>query len=143
LAALVGGLMFCIAVRCRDVPNFAYGLTNVHRFIAGLVIVVRVFVYLVGHVPPISLLGRFATRRFIIPGYDVMFAAPALAGAVACLGPELLMWVGVLPVAAVPLSTAATIWIVLAVPPDLETWHYTGHFRIPTDTGRQRDVVRA
>ena len=92
----------------------------------------RVVLYVVGYAPPINLVGRFMTGRWIIPGYDVV-----------CLP---MLWVGLADIAALsvigsgpelnmvmaPLLAATQVLIVCLSPPDLETWRLTAPCRILT-----------
>lgn len=128
VAATVGWLMYAVAYFNRDDSDVVDGLMFFHRLVAFAVLA-RVVVYVIDHYPPISLLGRWATRRFFVPGYDKVFVAPLVAGLTAYFLPGLLNRAGVSPLAAVPIATAATLWIAAAMPPKWEDWHYTGHFR--------------
>jgi hypothetical protein len=95
--------------------------------------------------PPLSLLGRVARRRPIIPGYDKVFVAPLLALLVA-------VPLGCVALAAAPilggygsetlLSAAVTLtwWILVGMGPGLEAWRLTGNCRI-VRSRFQKDMV--
>jgi hypothetical protein len=130
VGAIVAWLMFCAASREPNERDAASGLLVVHGFLAVLAVAARFLLYFAEHLPPISLLGRIATRRWIIPRYDVIYVAPLIAAAVAYAMPTLLTWrFNVPPITAIPLSTAATITLAFGLPPKWEEWHLTGHYR--------------
>ncbi len=89
--------------------------------------------------PPISLRGRIATGRWIIPGYDRVFIAPILILITVIAITEALLSMRLTPISLVPAITMFVLMFLLTVPyPSLEKWHYTGHFRIRHGkTGRQ------
>jgi hypothetical protein len=78
-AVVVGWLFFCVAWQSRDAIQLEQGLQNALGLIAAVAIGGRILTYVVGYMPPISLLGRAFTGRWIIPGYDIVFAAPLAA----------------------------------------------------------------
>ncbi|HVT30940.1 MAG TPA: hypothetical protein VHE81_23240 [Lacipirellulaceae bacterium] len=127
-----------------DTTDYTGGLVLAHGLIAFIAIAVRTIAYLAGHLPPISFVGRFATRRWIIPGYDAMFVAPLAALLVALALPQLLLTTGIPAVFAVPFIFAVTIWCCIGLRPTIVEWHYTGHFRIPMGRpGARQLFVRA
>jgi hypothetical protein len=87
-------------------------------------------IYTIGYAPPISLLGRLATGRLVIPGYDVVFAAPLAVAMVAWLLPEAAVGIAVPSLIAIPVTAAIAVWLSLALPPRRAVWHYTGQHRI-------------
>lgn len=58
--------------------------------LASLIAAARLMRYCWGHLPPISPLGRIATGRWIIPGYDKVFVSPAGTILVAAIAPSIL-----------------------------------------------------
>jgi len=133
-AALVGVLVcwlyVCVGYQLQGIPRFSAGMSNAATSIATAVALVRIAIYVVGFVPPITLLGRLATGRLIIPGYDVVFAAP--------LAVLLIAWVmvdggasaGIPPLIYGPAAAGVAVWLALALPPRREVWQLTGHHRI-------------
>jgi hypothetical protein len=82
----------------------------------------RTTLYTIGHSSPISLFGRIATGRLIIPGYDRVFAAPLAAVLVARLLPASLGAMG-LPIGmVVPITLSAALVPLLCAGPDLRDW---------------------
>jgi hypothetical protein len=82
------------------------------------------------YLSPISLAGRFATGRWIIPAYDRVFLAPALMVAAVCLVPRVLIGAGI----GYPLVNALTSSIVASIAltagPSVRRWILTGGHRI-------------
>jgi hypothetical protein len=129
VAATVGWMLYAVASASDDAAEAELGLRVWCWMIATIVIAVRLGGYVVEHLPPLSLLGRWKWKRWVIPGYDIVFLAPLAAGVAAYLLPSLLIRWGVSTLAALPIATAVTIWLAAALPPKWEVWHYTGHHR--------------
>jgi len=90
----------------------------------------RVLGYCANHLSPISLLGRIATGRLIIPGYDRVFVAPLC---VLVVGHGLEFATKAMefpPHVALPASVAVVSWLVLSLGPSWEEWHLTGSHRL-------------
>ena len=83
-----------------------------------------------GHPPPISLLGRIATGRLIIPGYDRLYLGGLVSIAVFTLVAAPLVANGWLGLLAGGVALAAALSALVLLTPDLETWRLTGHHRI-------------
>ncbi len=131
IGLLVGGIFYGVAIHFREEPGFVRGVLTFHGLFAIICVGVRLGIYLGRCRPPISLLGRVATRRLIIPGYDIVFVGPLVAVLAAVAVPPILMWIGIGPGLAFPLSTAVTVWLALTLPPPLKRWYFTGHYQIP------------
>jgi hypothetical protein len=124
-------VIFLQTVLFKDDKDVAHIPTHLYDLSVLLMVAGRVFAYIVvGYLPPISLRGRLATGRWIIPGYDQVFVAPLLA----VLAGLILLWalplVGVQLALAAAVALAVSLFLVLAVGPDLLTWRLTGHHRI-------------
>ena len=80
--------------------------------------------------PPLSILGRLFNGYLLIPGYDVVFIAPAaaLVSSVAIFGATRLCGFD-LPVA-MTLAITMLFAIVLHVGPTRRAWELTGHHRL-------------
>ena len=116
LAPLFNGLLMqTIAV---EVPGI-FVLLSVMRFLK----------YCGRHWPPISLLGRLFTGRWIVPGYDYVLIAPLLTCALSYLLPRLLNNHLRLPLSAALTASAATA-VLLNLGPTLKNWQLTGHHRM-------------
>lgn len=95
----------------------------------------RIVTYLAGIRPPISLLGRLATGRPIIPGFDRVFVAPLATVACGVLIPAVLSNVGVNLGAALALAVGVMIWITTTRGPTLAEWRLTGNHRLSPGFG--------
>lgn len=112
--------------------------------ILGVVVILaplfRLFTYANGYLPPISVLGRLATFRWIIPGYDQIVVAPLLAfmagSALEVTGTLL----GVDPLIGRPVAIAVILAMCLGLGPSLKTWRLTGNHRIAITTLRAETV---
>ncbi len=139
----VGWILFAVALLPDDPsmhqrpPHWTF-----YGFAAIVLIAVRLLVYCVGHLPPISLLGRLATRRPIIPGYDQVLVAPLAGGICAVALPIGLLAAGASEAVACGVSATVTAWLVLGLPPRWQEWHYRGHFRVPLEGGDARMLNR-
>jgi hypothetical protein len=130
VAAAAGWLLYCFAQRFQEVPDFRDGMYRALTFATIACVVGRVAIYTFGHAPPVSLLGRVATGRLIIPGYDSVFVAPLIAATAAWSLSALGEWLGMSPGVYVPITCGIVVWLSLALPPRREDWHLTGHHRI-------------
>lgn len=90
--------------------------------------------YLNGYSSPLSLLGRIATGRLVIPRFDVVYVAPLLAGAAAVGVPLLGHFRFGLPVPVCGgLAIAATLFALIGVGPSRARWTLASRARlVPT-----------
>ncbi len=95
-----------------------------------LVPALRSAIYCVGYLPPISLFGRVATGRWIIPGYDKVFVAPLLAVGVGLALIGLGTLLGLDPLCSQPVAISAVLLISLGMGPSLRAWRLTGEHQI-------------
>lgn len=93
-------------------------------------IIGRTCSYCIGYAPPISILGRITTLQLIIPGYDLVIAAPASALAVGVIFWYVPEWLDVRPIFVTPIGFILIWWIVMAMPPSLRQWRLTGNHRV-------------
>jgi hypothetical protein len=127
---LVGWLLFCVEGLFPNPGLRQVMLDIAHGCILVFLVIGRTLTYVVGYPPPISLLGRIRTGRWIIPRYDQVFLAPlctALVGVLATdrfrpgnLGDDIWM----------PIGVAMGVMITLTTPPTLAQWRLTGEHRI-------------
>jgi hypothetical protein len=144
ISLLTGWLMFGVAT--LPISDFTVGgLFCAHLGVCALAIGGRILRFVSHRFPPITILGRIATGKNIIPGYDRIFIAPLAATVAAILVPALLLVLGVWPALAIALSTMIAVWLALALPPSFKDWYYTGHFHMlrPTVNQQKRPQVRA
>lgn len=125
--SLATGLGHISSPRSRLGDGEAWAFAGV---VGAMAVLSRVANYCVAHHFPISLAGRIATRRIVIPGYDRVFVAP-LAGALAFAA---CWWVqatfGLPAIASASVGVGAAVGLVVGGPPSLETWRLTGEYRL-------------
>ncbi|HEV3385800.1 MAG TPA: hypothetical protein VG097_13370 [Gemmata sp.] len=90
----------------------------------------RILIYCHSYVPPLSLWGRIALGRLIIPGYDKVFIAPLLALFVFIIATTLHQWIGVTQIIDISIGVTAYWWILFGMGPSLNDWRLTGNHRI-------------
>lgn len=108
----------------------ASGMTTAVRCICLLLGMFRVLTYASYCRPPISLAGRIATGRLIIPGYDQIFVAPLLVLLIGFGGPVILWHWGASDPLAIGITLFAMVAIAFGMGPNLGRWHLTGENRI-------------
>jgi hypothetical protein len=90
----------------------------------------RVGIYVTGYAPPISLMGRLATFRWIIPGYDKVFLAPIIGAGLVMGGPFAINEIGLAWEFGIPVLVGLLMTMALSMPPSLDEWRLTGHHRV-------------
>ncbi len=134
VSLLVGWWLYCMTANPmpQETRSFILGFAVWATFglTAG-----RVMLYCQNYRPPINLWGRIFTLRWIIPGYDKVFAAPILA--VLLCGPT----AAFLGAAWGPdkhiggaCMVAVIVFVLLVGGPTLEEWRHTGNHRIVPTT---------
>ncbi len=98
--------------------------------------------YVIEHRPPISIFGRIATGRLIIPGYDRILAAPLCMLVVGAISPIALRAVGMSDAIAFPISISLVLLIAMNMGPSYERWRLTGHHRIAPQYNGNQEFVR-
>ena len=91
---------------------------------------VRILLYCHSYLPPLSLLGRLALGRLIIPGYDKVFIAPLLTVLMFVVAATLPLWSGVSHSIAGAIGVTASWWILFGMGPSLDSWRFTGNHRV-------------
>jgi hypothetical protein len=110
--------------------------------LAMLVGVTRFGWYITGSVPPISLLGRLATGRLIIPAFDKVFVAPVAAFALGLAVPFLLRDAGVGATSAEAIAITVVMFAILSIGPSLREWRLTGGQRIGRIAGISGELLQ-
>lgn len=114
----------------RHILGPAQGLYWIMLLPTAIVAIVRVGIYCWGQLPPISILGRLSTFRWIIPGYDKVFIAPLFVLILGWYGPYVLFHWQLEPQYGIPLLTLMIFLTALTMPPSLDEWKFTGNHRI-------------
>jgi hypothetical protein len=90
----------------------------------------RLGIYIQGYQSPLSLWGRIATTRWIIPGYDQVYIAPLATLFVGAATAGLSVVCGLPPDVGITAGLATTALVALIAPPRLRRWRLTGHHHI-------------
>jgi hypothetical protein len=90
----------------------------------------RVVIYCSGYLPPLNLAGRVFRMRWIIPGYDKIFLAPAIVLSVGYILPRVLLRNGWEASAVYPLGMVIILLLLFLLGPNLRAWRLTGSHRI-------------
>jgi hypothetical protein len=138
LGLLAGWWLFILNYAYRREPGFFIGFLITFIFL-GAATATRLCIYCNGYWPPISFWARLVTFRWIIPGYDKVFAAPLLAilvgigmsTALLAVGPRGLSREASLEELLItPITLTLTIWILFGMGPSVRNWRLTGTHRI-------------
>jgi hypothetical protein len=108
--------------------------------LSAYISVFRVGKYTSGCVSPISILGRIATGRLIVPGFDRVFVTPILSSAVALFATTVMAACNA-PLAflyCVPPSVG--LFVNMNFGPSLQTWRLTGGHRLTPAMGAKAGV---
>lgn len=147
-SALAGSALFGVWLWCWICLDAGDSLSPAEFKAAALLLVavvligvlLRWVVYTGRYHCPVTLFGRIATGRLIIPGYDYVFLPPAVAVPVAGLLPIWLTAAG-LPASFVIASTAAVCLLILLIaPPSMRIWQLTGTHRTVGSASGQRGL---
>ncbi|MDZ7618933.1 MAG: hypothetical protein U1E05_18155 [Patescibacteria group bacterium] len=136
IALLIGWYASCLFSLAAPISP-----SDQHGFVGWFIVVVivacagRSLAYAIRNSPPISLIGRFVTGQWIIPGYDQIFLAPVVALAVFAAGEWAVLFFRVPFEYGQPVLLTACALPLLAMGPSLRRWDLTGSHRI-TPTSR-------
>jgi len=98
--------------------------------LVGLIILFRFTSYIMGYMPPISLLGRISTGRLIIPGYDKIFVAPMIIALTGLFVPKVLLSAGLPETISIEFTFSLCLFLAMTLPPSHHSWRLTGHHRM-------------
>jgi hypothetical protein len=125
-----------------DDPDKVKFLTMMHILLCGGFLAARLIRYCGVYWPPISLWGRIWTGRWIVLGYDVVFAAPACGALAMLAGPAALVFTGTPVEATLAISLTLVAAACLTMGPGFERWRLTGAHRLSPTFGRNQDFER-
>lgn len=118
-------------VGVRSGPEAAHGFALlIYSFVVFLGLIGRILLYCSGYAPPITLLGRLAHGRLIIPDYDRVFVAPLLVVLIAVVAVYLVFLTHMHAGIVFSTTLALNVFVLLGVGPGLDTWRLTGNHRI-------------
>jgi hypothetical protein len=140
LSFLVGWLYFVMsASEALGNPRGLSGVAPMAIMFCLLLSLVTALLYIAYCRPPISIAGRIATRRLIIPAYDKILVAPVLIAVLALSGPTFLPLYGSGSQAVVihPLLCSLSLLLAFFGEPPMDEWLLTGNHRLvfPQRTG--------
>lgn len=132
-SALVGVWLWCLL--CLE--GLLFPLTTFQATVLGVFLIaltgfgmlLRWTAYSSKYHCTLSLLGRIATGRLIVPGYDYAILAPATALPVAGLLPIWLATTGLPASVIISITAAACLAILMIAPPSMRVWQLTGTHR--------------
>lgn len=139
IVGLLGIWGLCLSQLDIHEEAFAVGYGMLLFYMTGGVFLIRLAMTFAQHAPPISLAGRLATRRFIIPKYDaailaaiVVVLVPAVMGLVSEWFLEWpLRWTG-------PAIMTCTLWTHILIGPNVDSWKLTAPSRLTPGTLNKR-----
>lgn len=127
---LIAWWISCVFAHTQDPVEYLNGMRLFSYWIMFFGALTRLGTYISGYAPPISLAGRVAARRLIIPGYDATFLVFPLM----FLAPETVTRVGealgLSPMVYAPIIPPLVLFIALATPPGLRHWRLMGRHRM-------------
>ena len=97
---------------------------------SGILAFLRLGIYCSGYGSPISLWGRLATFRWIIPSYDQVFATPLFMVVAGLFGSSIFASLNVPFVYGAPLLLAVMVALAFTMPPSLDDWRLIGGHRV-------------
>jgi hypothetical protein len=139
LGALAGWWSFCIikASQMDPLPEIIVLLTIVAATF-------RLLIYAAGAAAPFNILGRIATGRIIVPGYDKIYATPLAVVVAAMLGGIIIKRSGAWYPETESIVIAILWWVLFGGGPTLRNWALTGQFRrrAPAIVNSNRQMIK-
>jgi hypothetical protein len=127
IGLLGGWWLFAIALSMDGLERAdIHGLLGALSYVGIFAGLGRCAVYCSYYHSPLSLLGRLATGRLIIPRYDYVFVPPIAAALAAVSVPWLCVRIGAPPDLALWLSITITTALITELGPSLADWRLTG-----------------
>lgn len=132
---LTGWVLFAVGFQLdRGEPN-THGeppsmIVQLVFFIVLIAAISRLGAYVKDCLPPISLPGRLATGRLVIPRYDVIFVAPVLAVAAAAVGPVCAAALGQPAYLGSAIGSGVAFAVLLTMGPERARWQLTAPARL-------------
>jgi hypothetical protein len=130
ISLLAGGWAYAFLSLCPNAELRTEWSTIVCIAPASIASLFRFIRYCGNYWPPISLLGRLATGRLIVPRYDKVFIAPLLSFLVLFVGMTLSMPDRSVGTWELPLVMTICLWLNLNLGPNLQAWRLTGGHRL-------------
>jgi hypothetical protein len=142
VSLLIGWLLYVVGASIPNAEDGGFVAAMISFAVSLACPIVRLWIYCWSFWPPITLRGRLATGRWIIPGYDRVLVAPLCALTAAVAGPVALLGLGLPLGLAMPISAALVLMIALCMGPTLRSWSLTGCHRIMSWTSSSTQCQR-
>jgi hypothetical protein len=114
--------------------------------ISLFMIFIRVTTMIAGYAPPISLAGRIARFRPLIPSYDQVFLTPIAAALAVTMGPSALEHIDVPRDVAIAVCATLVLLALWLGGPERRTWQLTAKHRItpgiPSNSNKNAEFVQ-
>jgi hypothetical protein len=134
ISLLIGWWVFAATSALNDSEDRQNVILSMPLSAVFFVPVVRLSVYCTSYRSPISFLGRLATGRWFIPGYDQVFVPSLLAIWIGCSLEIISVLIGLRHLYSQPIIIALVLFITLGMGPSLKVWRLTGQHRIVDPT---------
>ena len=108
----------------------------------GMLVLPRLFIYVIRGESPISLWGRVRTGRFIISGHDVIYVAPMLSALAGMMTAFLATHLTASAAVGAAVGVGVLLFVSLSVGPSLHDWTLTGACRLREMSGQDTMVER-
>ena len=128
-AGLVGWWCYAL-VHMLTVPNGLFAVRGMFSYAATFLIVINLAATITGYAPPISLAGRIARLRPLLPSYDQVFLTPIAAAFALSAGPVALEHAGIPADVALATSAGLTLLALWLGGPDRRAWQLTARHRV-------------
>ena len=130
-STLTGWWVYAVASRLLE-PGLppALFLPQIGLMVAVPIAVIRVWRYVAGYLPAVGIIGRLASGRLIVPGYDKVFVAPALVLFAGIELPRLLSLTPLDLAASSAILVAACLALGFGLGPTRQDWQLTGAHRL-------------
>jgi hypothetical protein len=125
LSALAGWWTFCV-IKSSEMASLP-GLILAFALVAALF---RLVIYCSGVAPPFNVLGRFASGRIVLPGFDQVFLTPLAVVFLGIVGGIIIRHSGSWYPAAEACVIALLMFVLFTGGPTLGNWILTGRLRI-------------
>lgn len=142
LISLLAGWLVFASVSLVPTAEGQHGLLlQAEMAVVYLIPACRLVLYCDGYWPPLTVMGRLATGRWLIPAYDQVLVAPLLAVLVGSSPYVLFPMLELNPLFWQPVMIAVSLFISLGMGPSLKVWRLTGGHRIGVGLQR-KDLVK-
>jgi hypothetical protein len=143
ISLLAGFAAYCTSAGApHDRPDEPPLLIALSAWVMFSAVILRLFVYFSHHSPPITIAGRIATGRWLIPGYDIVFLTPLVV--FVAWGASLILLSMVDAPLSVTLEVTTSVCLLIAFlgGPSLRRWQLTCPSRLTAAVASTRSAER-